>query len=467
MHALHGVMMKVQLLVSEWCQPCRGAEEVWRSVAARKAITLEVLDVGQPEGRGVAAALGIRTVPSTVVDGELRHVGAPTEGEALRMVAAAADRAPQDVEAARSSAQALLALGFRPLYLLAGAYGALSVLLWALQYAGRWPGANPLWHAHEMLFGYAFAVIAGFLLTAVRAWTSRPTPTGAALGAIAGLWVAARLVAPFSLPVSSVVDALFAIAVAVGIGRPLLAVRNRNWFFVALVLALGAASVAFARFPATALAVGLDLVLFIVAVMGGRVIPSFTNNAIPGAGARRNRRLEQAALGSLLLLLVLDLFQVPVWPVAFAAAALHGARLALWAPLATRGRPILWILHLSYAWVVAHLVLRGLAGLDMIAAGLATHALTVGVIGGLTLGMMTRTARGHTARPLHVGFWEVAAYVLVHAAALARVVLPLVVPGWYVAAIVLSALLWSAAFALFTVVYVPILTRPRLDGQPG
>ena len=362
---------------------------------------------------------------------------------------------------------ALLALGFRPLYLLAGAYAALSVPLWALQFSGWLPGANLLWHAHEMLFGYAFAVIAGFLLTAVRAWTGRPTPTGVVLGGIALLWLGARLAAFHSLLLSSLIDLLFALAVAWGIGQPIVASGNRNWFFILLVLALGAASIAFQAYPQIALAAGLDVVLLVIAIMAGRVVPGFTNNAVMGAGARRNRWIEHGALGAVLLILVLDLLVIPVWPVALAAAALHAARLALWAPLATRGRPILWILHLSYAWVVVHLVLRGLAGLELVPAALATHALTVGAIGGLTLGMMTRTARGHTARPLQVGSWETAAYALVHLAAFARVVVPLAFPHAYVMMVVASGVLWSVAFAIFTAVYIPILTRPRLDGQPG
>jgi uncharacterized protein involved in response to NO len=153
--------------------------------------------------------------------------------------------------------------------------------------------------------------------------------------------------------------------------------------------------------------------------------------------------------------------------VALAAAVLHAWRLALWAPLATRGRPILWILHLSYAWMVVHLALRGLAGFELVAPALATHAFTIGAIGGLTIGMMTRTARGHTARPLKVGAPEVAAYVLVQLSAAVRVFLPLVLPGAYVTAVALSAVLWGIAFAIFTIVYFPILLRPRLDGQPG
>ena len=364
---------------------------------------------------------------------------------------------------------ALLALGFRPFYLLAGAYAALSVPLWVMQYSGLLPGANVLWHAHEMIFGYAFAVIAGFLLTAVRNWTALPTPAGTALGAIAALWVAARIVAPFSLLASSLIDGLFAIALAWGIGQPILASGNRNWFFILLVLALGAASVAFQAFPEVALAAGLDLVLFIIAVMAGRVVPAFTNSAVPGAGARRIQWVEYGALGSILALLVLDVLQVssltPV--IALAAAVLHAIRVALWAPMKTFGRPILWILHVSYAWIVVHLIMRGLAGFDVVPAVLATHALTIGTIGGLTLGMMTRTSRGHTGRRLETGPAELTAYLLVHAAAAVRVFLPLVGPNLYVSSVALSAFLWFAAFATFVASYYPILTEPRLDGRPG
>ncbi len=363
----------------------------------------------------------------------------------------------------------LFALGFRPFYLLAGIYAALAVPLWAAQYAGWLPAANPLWHAHEMLFGYAFAVIAGFLLTAVRNWTAMPTPSGAPLALIALAWVAARAAAPFSLFAASLLDVLFAIAVAVGIGRPILASRNRNWYFIVLVLGLGAASLAFQFSPAAALQVGLDVVLFVISIMAGRVVPSFTNNAVPGANARRQPLLEKASLGSVLALIALDALGLGVAAgiVALLAAAAHAARLALWAPAKTRGRPILWILHLSYAWVVVHLLLRGLAVFDLVSPVLATHALTVGVIGGLTMGMMTRTARGHTGLPLATGKAELVSYMLVHAAAVLRVLVPIVAPARYVACVAASAALWSLAFAIFAVTYYPYLSRPRLDGRPG
>lgn len=365
---------------------------------------------------------------------------------------------------------AILDLGFRPFYLLAGAFAALAVPLWGLQYAGWLPGANILWHAHEMVFGYAFAVIAGFLLTAVRVWTGRPTPTGAALAGIVALWLIARALAFWSLPAAAWAGALFALAVAWGIGRPLLAAGNRrNYFFVVLVLALGAAGVAVQRWPQLGLALGLDLVLFVIAVVAGRVVPMFTNNGVPGAGARRHAWVEAAALGSLLALAAADFAERTELAAGIAvfAAAAHAARLALWSPLRTLRKPIVWILHASYAWIVVHLALRGLTGFGLLPYALGTHALTVGAIGGMTLGMMTRTARGHTARPLVAGRAEIAAYVLVQLAAVARVIVPLLLPATYLGAALAAALFWCAAFAAFTVAYVPILARPRLDGAPG
>jgi uncharacterized protein involved in response to NO len=365
---------------------------------------------------------------------------------------------------------ALFDLGFRPFYLLAGAYAALAVPLWALEYAGVLPGAGVAWHAHEMVFGYAYAVVAGFLLTAVRTWTGRPTPTGAALAALAALWLAARALAFVSLPLAAWANALFALGLAVAIGRPLLAAGNRrNYFFVLLVLALGGAGALVQAWPQRGLALGLDLVLFAIAVVGGRVMPMFTNNAIAGARARRDPWLENAALGALLLLLAADAAErVEIAAVLAAiAAALHAARLALWSPHRTLGKPLVWILHVSYGWLVAHLALRAAAGFDLVPYALGTHALAVGAIGGMTLGMMTRTARGHTARALVAGRAEVAAYLLVQVAAIARVLVPLALPAAQLWATLAAALFWCAAFAAFTIAFLPILARPRLDGLPG
>lgn len=378
---------------------------------------------------------------------------------------------------------ALWQLGFRPFYLLASLFSALSIALWALQYSGLIDRAylrGPLWHAHEMLFGYAVAVIAGFLLTAVRNWTGRPTPTGAPLMALAALWVAGRVLvlSPWGAA-AALVNAAFPIAVAVGIGVPIVASRNRrNYFFIGVLVLLGVITGAVHAAllgaidvsPLSGLRLALDVVLFIMAVMAGRVVPMFTNNGVPGTNATRRPWLETIALGSVIALFLADLAQgVPLLAgaVAAVAAIAHAARLALWQPWRTLRTPLVWVLHGAYLWVVIHLALRALAAAGLVGESLAFHALTVGGIGGLTLGMITRTARGHTARPLKADGYEAAAYLLVFGAALARVFGPMLAPGLSLAFIEISALLWVAAFTVYLVRYWPVLTRARLDGKPG
>jgi uncharacterized protein involved in response to NO len=378
---------------------------------------------------------------------------------------------------------ALWQLGFRPFYLLAGVFAALSVPLWALQFSGwltRPYLAGAIWHAHEMLFGYALAVVVGFLFTAGRNWSGRPTPSGAELAALTLLWVAGRtlVLTPFGWT-AAMVNTAFPLAAAAGLARALVGARNRrNYFFVGLLLLLGAAQLGVHLVQLGALElpgwlgirVGLDMLLFIMAVMGGRVIPMFTNNGVPGANARRHPTIERLALGGVLALTAADALgaQGPALAVLLGAcAAVHGLRLYWWKPWSTLRTPLVWVLHAAYAWIVVSLALRAAVELGAVPPSLAAHALTVGAVGGLTLGMMTRTARVHTARPLRTDGFELACYVAVNAAALVRVALPVVAPAATPAAVLGSALLWSAAFLLFTWRYWPVLTRARLDGKPG
>ena len=377
---------------------------------------------------------------------------------------------------------ALWNLGFRPFYLLASLFSAFSVLLWAAQFSGYLPSAylqGPVWHGHEMLFGYTTAVIAGFLLTAVRAWTNQPTPSGVPLMALAALWVCGRVLVltPFAMT-AAVVNAAFPVAVAVAIGIPLLRSRNvRNYFFVGLLVLMGVLILAvhlalqerFELSPRLGLQLALDVVLFIMVVMGGRVIPMFTNNGVPGANATRHALVEKFALGTVILLFAADLLQLPQTVIAMIAligALAHGVRLYLWKPWRTLATPLVWILHAAYAWIVMHLALRGLSALELLAGSYATHALTVGAIGGLTLGMMTRTARGHTGRPLVADGFELTVFLLIQVAAVVRVFGGIASPGLYMASVQLSALLWAAAFGLYAVRYWPVLTRPGWMASP-
>ena len=266
---------------------------------------------------------------------------------------------------------ALWQLGFRPFYLLASGFGALSIGLWALQFTGWLPLAylpSPLWHAHEMLFGFTLAVVVGFLLTAGSNWTGRPTLRGGPLAALALLWLAGRVL----------VLTPFGWAAALALAIPFVAAGNRrNYFFVALLVLLGAATLAvhlgllgLAVLPAwLGIQVALDVVLFILAVMGGRVIPMFTNNGVPGAGAQRHPIVEKLALGSVLALLAADTLPLPAGVpalLAAAAGAAHLARWVLWRPWNTLRTPLVWVLHLAYAWIPLHLALRAAAGLGLV-----------------------------------------------------------------------------------------------------
>jgi uncharacterized protein involved in response to NO len=378
---------------------------------------------------------------------------------------------------------ALWALGFRPFYLLASAFAALAVPLWALQFSGMLQQpylSGPLWHAHEMVFGFTLAVIVGFLFTAGRNWSNQPTPTGSTLAALAALWLAARVLVltPWAWA-AAVANVAFPWAAAVALAVPFLRARNRrNYFFVGLLFLFGAAAAAFhlaqmGVLPALGrmgIEVALDVVLFILAVMGGRVIPMFTNNGVPGAAATRRPLVEKAALGSVLALIGADALGLAGWPIAaitLAACLAHAARWALWQPWKTLRVPLVWVLHLAYLWIPVHLLLRALGTLGLLAPSIAVHALTVGAVGGLIIGMVTRTAKGHTGRPLRADRFDTTCYACVSLSALVRVFVPLADPAHTVNAVLASALLWSAGFALYALRYAPVLARPRLDGKPG
>lgn len=386
---------------------------------------------------------------------------------------------------------ALWQLGFRPFYLLASAFAALSIALWALQFSGWLTHpylSGAVWHAHEMLFGFTLAVVVGFLFTAGANWTGRPTPTGLALAALAALWVAGRvLVLTPWVWAAAVVNMAFPLAAAIGLAIPFFKSGNRrNYFFVALLLMMALASLAVhldqigvAQFPTwLGIQVALDGVLFIMAVMAGRVVPMFTNNGVRGATATRHPVVEKIALGSVLALLLADaitglvteswtLHGRPLAWVAAVCAVAHLARWLLWKPWQTLGNPMVWVLQAAYAWVPIHLGLRALAELGWVAPSAATHALTVGAAGGLIMGMMVRTARGHTGRVLKANRFEVACFVMVLLAAFVRVFLPMVAPALLMLSVQVSALLWSTAFGLYAVTYWPVLTRARVDGRPG
>ena len=378
----------------------------------------------------------------------------------------------------------LFRLGFRPFYLLAALFAALSVPLWIAQFAGVLPAPSSypamLWHAHEMSYGFVLAVIVGFLLTAARVWTGLPTPSGSHLAGLALLWIAARAFNYFGpTPAAMLADAAFLILPMIALGMVLVKARSyRNLFVLAVLTAFLLANTLFHLAvagrvpfaPINAVHFFVFTVIVLITVIGGRVIPSFTANALRGVRQFRNRWLDALSLAATavaLLMVLLGAAMVPTVTACLVAAALQAVRLGGWNPWAARQQALLWILHVSYAWVPIGLVLLacGVAGKLPMSAGV--HALTLGAIGGLIIGMITRTALGHTARPLKAGRIEVAAYLLVQAAVLVRLA-PILLDGLpYLPWTTVAATAWSLAFTLYFVKYAPMLTAPRLDGRDG
>jgi uncharacterized protein involved in response to NO len=378
----------------------------------------------------------------------------------------------------------VLRLGFRPFFWLAALFAAIAIPFWAAEYAGALAGLpTPLpayaWHAHEMVFGFALAVVVGFLFTASRNWTGLDTPTGNHLAALALLWVAARvaaLVAP--LAIAAVCSCGFIVWAGICIARVLMRAQSRrNYFAPALLFAFAGLDALFfvsaaglvPISPLVPVRLAVLLIVFLVTVIGGRVIPRFTRNAT-GVVIAPQPLLDRLALAALLVAIALQNAPAPTMLVSmlwFSAALLHGARLIAWHPISAIRQPILWILHLSYAWIPIGLCLYGFAALGMVSPIIALHALTIGAIGGMIIGMMTRVARGHTGRPLRSGIVEIAAYVLLQLGALIRVGTPLVLPQYYRESVLGSALLWSLAFIGYLAVFTPILWSRRVDGAPG
>ncbi len=373
---------------------------------------------------------------------------------------------------------ALFSLGFRPFFFFGCLFAIVSPLQWMLGYRGliAIPGQYHAagWHAHEMYFGYAAAVIAGFLLTSVRIWTREDTITGKPLLILSAVWLLARVlpllqVVPLWLP--AVVDLIFLPLLALAIAVPIVKARQwNNSVFPLLLLVMAAGNLAIhlaAHYPQwplarTGLTLALYCVLLLIVIMAGRVIPWFISHSAAGSRPRSWRLVEMSSNWSVALLGLLSLLAPVPWLLAAAAgvtAALHAVRLYFWTSLPVWRVPLLWILIVAYAWVVLGLVLLCFASLGWVIPFLPLHAFTVGSIGAMTLGLMARVSLGHSGRAMQLHPLTISAFVLVNIAALVRVLLPMLYPHAYVWAMVTSTLLWVLAFSAFLIVYTPILLK--------
>lgn len=378
---------------------------------------------------------------------------------------------------------AFWALGFRPFYFLATVFAVVAVPAWLARYLGwiTWsPGITLGWHMHEMVFGFAAAVVVGFLFTAGRAWTGLWTPRGRHLAALAMLWTAGRI-AMLTGPawLAAIVDLCFLPLAAWSMYRVLQRAGNKRNMF--LVVLLGLLALANGFFHAAALQLvpvseiapihaAILLIVLIETVIGGRVIPMFTDNAVPGTKAVVRPRLDKIAIALLGAAAIGWVARVPgvlMAVLAVMAALATALRLAGWKPYRALNVPLVWILHLSYAWIPLGLIMLGLAALGIGTASTAFHALALGSMAGLIVGMITRTTLGHTGRKLATGRAEVFMYTLIQAGAVARVAAGMAPPDWRAGLLVVSAACWSMSFALLLRVYGPYLWRPRIDGKEG
>jgi uncharacterized protein involved in response to NO len=336
-----------------------------------------------------------------------------------------------------------------------------------------------------MLFGYSTAVVAGFLFTAVRNWTGLPTPTGKLLGAFALLWVAGRVLI-FNGPatIAALVDVAFLPAVAIAIGIPILRSRNqRNYKVLAIVIALFVAHAMFhlaslgyvsSWLSRVAILTGIDILVILMAVVGGRIIPAFTRNHIADADPRHERWVELVAFGSLLLVTLLTALS-GVWVLPpnvmtllfVIVAASHATRLSLWEPLRTVKNPLLWMLPAGYSWIPFAMLLRAMAAQSIVPDSAGIHAITAGAVSSLMLAMMMRSALGHTGRRLVASGTDVTAFALLQIGAVVRVLASVIGGSSFRQIVIISGVIWTLAFVLFLSRYWPMLLRPRVDGRPG
>ncbi|VAX11703.1 NnrS protein involved in response to NO [hydrothermal vent metagenome] len=377
------------------------------------------------------------------------------------------------------------ALGFRPFFICAGVGAVLLIALWICFLVGHLPANTyygPIgWHSHEMLFGFTTAIIAGFLLTAVRNWTGMDTVTGTPLAALVGIWLLGRIM-PF-LPVPggliAIIDLSFLPLLAFSLRKPLMGGESTANRVFLVVLALATAANLLVHLQAlhitsSSAIVGTGLmqylIIWLLIIITGRVMPFFTRSAIPGAMPKNHHDIELISMVMLFWLAMIDvIIPIPWLAGIFAAilAVIHIIRVRRWYDQRIWNVPILWVLYTGYFWLIASFILKALSGAGLVSANLALHAFTIGTIGVFTLGMMSRVALGHTGRMMQSAKVMSMAYILLNLGALVRVLMPILAPQQYSLWIYLTSGIWLASFLIFCWIYVPILVKSRIDGAAG
>lgn len=395
----------------------------------------------------------------------------------------------------------LFRLAFRSFFLGGAMFSLIALGLWGVFWM-QGMDWNPYggwiwWHSHEMLFGFVAAIIVGFLLTAVQNWTGIESIHSWPLAGLFTVWLLPRIFLLFPYepiePLLPWLDLVYLPLAAWVMGRMVWKVRQmRNLFFVPVLLLLAVINAQMhwavnhgdGVLAKEAARSAIFVIVFVMTVLGGRVIPFFTANGTGTSKATPIVAVEILSMGSVAVLALLQLAGVlkllPTLLVAvlfLLAGAVHLVRFLRWRPWITLKVPLLWSLHMAYLFIVLGFFLAAAryAGLSLdvfksLGFQYATilHSFTLGGMGLLIVGMMARVSLGHTGRPLAVSSWMSLAFLAVVLAYLCRVWLPLLVPDlshyW---SHVLSIVLWLLGYGLFVVIYLPILSKPRVDGRPG
>ena len=384
----------------------------------------------------------------------------------------------------------ILRLGFRPFFLSAGIFSIIAMAIWMASYVFsvefKFSGLSPnIWHAHEMMFGYVMAVVAGFLLTAIKNWTGEEVLRGKALGFLFLVWLVARLL-PLSgllipIEVIAVVDVAFLFILAVVCLRPVLKVKQyKQVGIVSKIFLLMLCNISFYLGVLGVLAEGVQwglysalyMIIALIFVMMRRVMPMFIQNGIEGEVELKNRAwIDHSSLILLVCLWISDVFtDYDSLTAIFAVllTLLHSLRLSGWYTNKIWSKSLVWILVAAYASFILGFALKALSITSGISPFLSVHAFTAGGIGLLTIGMMSRVSLGHTGRnifePPTIIFW---AFVVLLLGVIVRVVLPLFNMDLYLYWVAISQVLWMLAFAIFVFVYAPMLLSARVDGRDG
>ena len=386
----------------------------------------------------------------------------------------------------KNTSFSLFALGFRPFFLLAAFSAFTLMLLWLLELTGKISISGYYtatgWHAHEMLFAYTVAVVSGFLLTAVGNWTGMKMINGWYLVLLTFVFLLGRFapfVADLQYWVIALSDLAFLPLVAIIIAIPVIKAKQwSNFVFIPLLLAMATANLLVHLSALNILDISivigsramLYLIVLLIIIMGGRVIPFFTERGVQGVTTKKWNWVERLAPLSVIALMLVDVFytnNIITGYVAIFAAIIHFIRLFGWYSNKIWQVPLVWILQLAYSWFIIGFIIKGLAIFNINESLFSYHALTVGGIGIMTLGMMARVSLGHTGREMILNRWMVVSFVLVTLAAIVRVILPLFITEYYLQFIQISGWLWTISFVIFFLVYTPMWMKPRVDGREG